>query len=282
MDILMDSHKELLKSLVKIIREGTIPEEFFVKYIGNRLGIHQKSGPNYITLDGLSRLGLEALTRAGYIFSLPSHSTNVSCGVHNEFESSRACYVTPDGFRAVDTNFAPMEDIVIRRPPVEISSSLNAFRMDFPDPSRLAFIMMRFGNTSAHKNIHSAIRNALDPHQFIALRADDKQYHDDLFLNILTYIYGCRFGIAVFERIEKEDFNPNISLEVGYMLGLGKAVCYLKDQTIKTLQSDLICQLYRPFDPQDPANTIPTVLWKWMTDKGFMSERIIAEDKQSL
>lgn len=100
-----------------------------------------------------------------------------------------------------------------------------------------------------------------------AVRADDKQYHDDLLQNIQTYIYGCGFGIAVFERIEEENFNPNVSLEVGYMLALRKPVCLLKDKTLRTLHADLIGKLYRVFDPQDPLKTISSELSKWMKDK---------------
>ena len=137
--------------------------------------------------------------------------------------------------------------------------------------------MMQFVQSNAHAAILGGIRKALDPFHFIALRADDKQYHDNLFFNILTYIYGCRFGIAVFERIESETINPNVSLEVGYLLGLDKPVCFLKDHTLKTLQTDLIGQLYKQFDTQNCGSTIPTVLWKWMEDKGIISPRVNLE-----
>ncbi len=133
---------------------------------------------------------------------------------------------------------------------------------------------MQFGKSVAHESILRAVRGALDPHGFVALRADDKQYHDDLFFNMLTYVYGCRFAIAIFERIEDEHFNPNVSLEVGYMLGLGKPVCYLKDRTLRTLQSDLIGKLYQEFDPLTCDKTIPTAIWKWMQDKGFLVQAV--------
>jgi hypothetical protein len=131
--------------------------------------------------------------------------------------------------------------------------------------------MMRFGKSTAHMSILQGIRSALDPQQFVALRADDKQYNDDVLLNILTYVYGCRFGIAVFERIEGDDFNPNIPFEVGYMTGLGKSVCFLKDKTLKTLHTDLIGRLYWEFDTQDCGSSIPPVLRKWMSDKGILT-----------
>ncbi len=38
-------------------------------------------------------------------------------------------------------------------------------------------------------------------------------------------MHGCGFGVAVFEGIEEENFNQNVSLEVGYMYALGKKLC---------------------------------------------------------
>ncbi len=156
------------------------------------------------------------------------------------------------------------------RPPVEITDSLRRFQEDFPDSNKLAFIMMKFGNSKAHEQIESGIRTALEAHSLVALRADYRQYHDDLWFNILTYIYGTRFGIAVFERLDADVINPNVSLEVGYMLALGKKVCFLKDSTQRELQTDLIGKLYREFDPQDAKKTIPPQLFNWMDDCGFI------------
>ena len=130
--------------------------------------------------------------------------------------------------------------------------------------------MMQFGKTKTHNEIVEAIRYALDSHGIMGVRADDKQYHDDLFPNVMTYLYGCGFGIAVFERIEAEEFNPNVSLEVGYMLALKKPVCLLKDRTLKTLHTDLIGKLYKVFDPQNSTETIPEEINQWLSDKGLV------------
>ncbi|HEX8177260.1 MAG TPA: hypothetical protein VF543_19380 [Pyrinomonadaceae bacterium] len=156
--------------------------------------------------------------------------------------------------------------------PVEIQESLIRFHKDHPDSSKAAFILMKFSKTRAHEEIVSAIRKTLSYYDIAALRADDKEYHEDLYYNVLTYIYGCGFGIAVFERIEAEEFNPNVSLEVGYMSALRKPVCLLKDRTLKTLHTDLIGKLYRPFDAQDISLTIQQELSKWLKDKNLDSK----------
>jgi hypothetical protein len=177
------------------------------------------------------------------------------------YHTSLVFYISPKVIPMQAANYLP---------PIEIQQSLHRFRLDYPDASKVAFIMMKFGVTKAHTQIVKGISDALSSHGIVAVRADDKQYHDDLYYNIMTYLYGCGFGIAVFERIERDDFNPNVSLEVGYSLALGKEVCLLKDKTLPTLHTDLVGKLYRTFDPQDPISSISPELTKWMKDKGII------------
>ncbi len=171
----------------------------------------------------------------------------------------------------VITQYDPYDVGVRIKPPLEITESLERFIRDNSDYQRNAFIMMKFGVTKAHQAIVESVRYVLNRYGIKALRADDKQYHDDLFPNVLTYIYGCNFGIAIFERLEEEDFNPNVSFEVGYMKALHKPVCLLKDKTLKTLHTDLVGKLYKSFDPQSPDNTIPQELENWLRDKEIIT-----------
>jgi len=153
--------------------------------------------------------------------------------------------------------------------PAAIKKSLALFERDYPDSTKVAFIMMQFGKTKAHDEIVEAIKIVLDSHGISGVRADDKQYHDDLFYNVMTYLNGCGFGIAVFDRIETEEFNPNVSFEVGYMFALRRDVCLLKDRTLKTLPTDLVGKLYKVFDTQEPDKTIIGEVSQWLSDKGI-------------
>jgi len=148
--------------------------------------------------------------------------------------------------------------------------SLSYFQKDYPILGKNGFVIMQFSETKAHQEILNSIRSTLRKHSLAGLRADDKEYSDDLFTNIRTYMHGCGFAIAVFERLLADDFNPNISLEVGYMIAQGKPVFFLKDQTLKSLQTDLVGKLYRNFDPQHPGKTIPIQLEGWLRDKGLI------------
>lgn len=151
--------------------------------------------------------------------------------------------------------------------PAEILTSVQEFQRDHPDPLRTAFLIMQFGSTPAHEAITDAARRVFSLQGITVLRADDCVYHDDLYLNILTYVHGCGFGIAIFERIESDSFNPNVSFEVGYMMALGKPVCILKDRTIRTMPSDLMGKLYINFDPQLPLDTLKPEIPRWLQSK---------------
>ncbi|HQU46696.1 MAG TPA: hypothetical protein PK867_28075, partial [Pirellulales bacterium] len=184
----------------------------------------------------------------------PECEASTTGAVHH---SSLCFYISESSQKVID----------MTNPPPEITESLMRFKTDHPDPLKAAFIMMRFGETAAHKNIVAGIGTVLGRHGITGLRADDKQYHDDLFANVATYLFGCGFGIAVFERLENDEFNPNVSLEVGYMFAMKKPVCLLKDKTLKTLHTDLVGKLYKTFDPQNPTGTIPSVVESWLFDK---------------
>jgi hypothetical protein len=154
--------------------------------------------------------------------------------------------------------------------PIAIQESVETFRSDYPNVEKTCFIMMQFSGTPAHIAIENEIKRTLIKYGFTGLLASDKQFHDELYPNIQTYMHCCGFGIAVFERIETNDFNPNVSLEVGYMLGLKKRVLLLKEKTLKALHADLVGKLYKPFDVQDPAKSIPPQIEQWMEDKGLI------------
>jgi nucleoside 2-deoxyribosyltransferase len=83
-------------------------------------------------------------------------------------------------------------------------------------------------------------------------------------------MHGCAYGIAVFDRVDGEAFNPNVALEVGYMLAMGKKVCLLKDKSIPKLHADLVGLVYREFDTYDPDTSIPDQIVGWLRDRDII------------
>jgi len=152
----------------------------------------------------------------------------------------------------------------------ELNPFLERFWEEHREPKRCGFLMMKFDNTRLHPVIVDAIKTSCAKFGIEIFRADDRTYSDDLLSNIRTHMHGCGFGIAVYERLVADDFNPNVSLEVGYMMALGKPVLFLKDKTLDFLHTDLVGRLYETFDVQSPHETIHPVIEKWLKDKSII------------
>ena len=152
----------------------------------------------------------------------------------------------------------------------ELANPLKKFRIDYPDPLKVGFIMMKFDGTRLQKEIVNTLKKEGERLGLSFVRADDKQYSDELLTNIRTYMHGSAFGLAVFERLTSEIFNPNVSLEVGYMMAMNKPILFLKDNTLPKLHTDLVSKLYEEFDNQNPHKSIPVVLRKWLKNFEFI------------
>lgn len=164
-----------------------------------------------------------------------------------------------------DVNLFSSQNTVIL--PEELTTPLKRFRKDFGVETKCGFLMMKFEDTKIQKELISVIKGHCKTRNIEILRADDKWYADDVMENIQTYMHGCSFGIALFDRIKTNYFNPNVSLEIGYMMALNKPVLLLKDSTLDSLHTDLVGKLYHEYDFQNPSETLPNVLDKWLNDK---------------
>lgn len=154
---------------------------------------------------------------------------------------------------------------------VDIKESLKRFKKENPDPSKVAFIMMEFGKTGTFARIEKAIKDTLKENGLKGYKANDKTYNIDKFANIRTFMEGCGFGIAVFEQIETKEFNPNVALEVGYMLAHKKDVCALKEKCVGGLPSDIVKDIYVEFPRCRLTNYIKNGLTKWLRENEYVN-----------
>ena len=155
-------------------------------------------------------------------------------------------------------------------PPDSIKSSSKLFYEKYGD-QKTAFVVMSFIESPAHEQIYKVIQETCRSHNIVAVRADSPPFSDNLLDNVLTYVYCCTFGITVFERIKSDIYNPNVSFEAGYLLGLNKEVLFLKDNTLNSLPTDLIGKLYREFDFLLPKETLPKQITRWLLDKNLIN-----------
>lgn len=155
----------------------------------------------------------------------------------------------------------------------------NPVLTDFPNPRSNIFLMMRFRKTKQHKEINDAILSVLAKYSLNLIRADSKQYQDELWANVESCIDASLYGIAVFEQIDERDINPNVSLELGYMLGQRKKCLLLKEKRVPALQTDLVGHLYHEFDSYNIEETVKTEIQDWLRSLGIAKrsdERMIA------
>jgi phosphoserine phosphatase len=103
--------------------------------------------------------------------------------------------------------------------------------------------------------------------------ATDRTLDAQLWNNVQAYLIGCKAGIALFTRDRAADtdgspesavVNPNVSIEVGYMLARGKPVLLLKDKRLSSLPTDMIGFLYEDFDLENAPESLPKVVRKWV------------------
>lgn len=126
------------------------------------------------------------------------------------------------------------------------------------------FVMMRYRRNPHFGNIEHTIRSALAAHELIAHLAKDRAYSDVLWENLRVYMDGCRYGLAVFEEIDEREFNPNISLELGYMMAQHKRCLLLKERRMPRLPTDVCGFLYRDFDFFSIAESITEQINDWV------------------
>lgn len=95
--------------------------------------------------------------------------------------------------------------------------------------------------------------------------ASDRQIVDDLWANVAAHMWACRYGIAFFEERTPRGLNYNLTIEVGGCLIMGRRLALLKDEPLATLPSDLVGQIYKEVDLDDP-NTVRSQLEAWIRD----------------
>jgi hypothetical protein len=137
---------------------------------------------------------------------------------------------------------------------------------------RNVFVMMRFQDTKQNTAIRTAISAALSSHGLTAQFADNLTVADTLWDNVCAYMLGSRFGIAVIEEIEERSFNPNVALEIGFMLALQRRVLVLKDKRVHSMPADLIGRIYREFDSYDVEHTISERIDEWIEELTILGD----------
>jgi nucleoid DNA-binding protein len=130
------------------------------------------------------------------------------------------------------------------------------------------FVMMRYQPKDYYKKIELSIRSTLSNHGLFARLAKDSMKSVDLWSNVKYYMDNCSLGIAVFEQIDQRDYNPNVSIEVGYMRAQKKPCLLLKEKRLQALPTDLCGSLYKEFDIMNIEVSVQEAVSAWINDIG--------------
>ena len=125
------------------------------------------------------------------------------------------------------------------------------------------FIMMRYRDDEKYQLIESAIKSALSKYGLTSRLAKDRAFFDNLWDNIVFYMKNSKYGLSVFEEIDDREFNPNISMELGYLYALDRRCLLLKDKRMPRLPTDICGKIYKDFDTYDIEKSIQNKITEW-------------------
>ena len=141
------------------------------------------------------------------------------------------------------------------------------FLRDHPNYDRNVFLMTRFDSSSrALVELDTEVRRVLREHDLNPLRADDKMYMQDrnLWNNVCVYMLCSSRGVAILEDRGKDEFNPNVALEYGFMRALNRPALLLTDRSFRNLRADVVGTLREEFDITEIDTSVKPAIERWL------------------
>ncbi len=126
---------------------------------------------------------------------------------------------------------------------VGFSEAIQRKIKEFPYEKNV-FLMMRFRKDN--RRLSDFIIKTLSEAGFRGVRADQTEWNltDDVY-NPIAVLYCCKFGIALFDKIEdNQAYNPNVIYELGIMHTLGRECLILLSDSLPPVPFDLIKNLH--------------------------------------
>ena len=128
---------------------------------------------------------------------------------------------------------------------------------------RNVFIMMQYSQNPDLVKIENAIIGTLKIYDLQGHLAKNKGVCNTLWNNVRVYMESCKYGIIVFEDLDRGNINPNISIELGYMLAKEKTCLVLKEKLMSKLPTDIGGLIYHGFNIKQ-LKTLKNEISKWI------------------
>lgn len=109
--------------------------------------------------------------------------------------------------------------------------------------------------------VFSKVRDAVEAHGMQLRIASDGNADDNLWHNVMTYMWGSRYAIALVDSRDGA-LNPNVLVEIGGMLMTGRRCAILRDETVGAMPTDLVGHIYRAVNFED-SESVALAVHEW-------------------
>ena len=134
---------------------------------------------------------------------------------------------------------------------------------------RSVFVMSKYPEGDGQEDeelrrIIDMVASLIKKNGYVPRIATERRYHEMLWDNVELYLLGCCKGVAIVEDRYKPELNPNVALEWGWMIGMGKQVLCLVEGGFKHLRADWDGLYKDSFSWDDPRPGIERAIRTWL------------------
>ncbi len=127
------------------------------------------------------------------------------------------------------------------------------------------FIMTKFpdGDTAESRQLATVIdcvKAVVAERGYVPRIALGANYFRWLFDNVELFLLGCERGIAIVEDKYLPELNPNVALEWGWMVGMGREVLFLREQSFTHARADWSGLINATFEWTNPGPGVTAAL----------------------
>jgi len=120
------------------------------------------------------------------------------------------------------------------------------------------FVMTKFPDGATPESVQlssviDSVKAAVTARGYLPRLAMGQNYHRWLFDNVELFLLGCARGIAIVEDKYLPELNPNVALEWGWMVGMGREVLFLREQNFTHARADWSGLINATFEWTNPA-----------------------------
>ncbi len=167
-----------------------------------------------------------------------------------------------------------LQDLV-RYPPHQLRhfERLKEFHENGRSYDKSVFIMTKFpdGNGPLDDQLNQVIdvvKDSVEKAGFLPrIALGHPRYFPTVWDNVEIHLLGCAKGVAIIENRYKQELNPNVALEWGWMRSMNKDVLFLLEKDFQQFRADILGFIPDTFSWDHPEQDIPAAVADWLKGK---------------